>query len=63
VENHLQQDCAARVSAAALPIIQGIVTAESMAMLTTVIICSALIVLAGVLWMRPWIDDHHDPYG
>jgi hypothetical protein len=34
-----------------------------MAMLTTVIICSALIVLAGVLWMRPWIDDHHDPYG
>jgi len=34
-----------------------------MAMLTTVIICSALIVLAGVLWMLPWIDDHHDPYG
>jgi hypothetical protein len=22
----------------------------------------AMIVIAGVLWLRPWIDDHYQPY-
>jgi hypothetical protein len=22
----------------------------------------ALIVIVGVLWLRPWIDDHYHPY-
>jgi hypothetical protein len=27
-----------------------------------VITFGALILIAGVLWLRPWIDDHSRPY-
>jgi hypothetical protein len=31
-------------------------------MLEAVIAISALIILAGVLWLRPWVDDYSHPY-
>jgi hypothetical protein len=31
-------------------------------MFETAIAFVALIVIAGVLWLRPWIDDHSRPY-
>jgi hypothetical protein len=27
-----------------------------------VLALSAAVVIAGVLWIRPWIDDHSHPY-
>jgi hypothetical protein len=38
-------------------------SAGVLVMLEMMIACSAVIVVAGVLWIRPWIDDHKDPYG
>jgi len=31
-------------------------------MLEAAIAICALIVLAGVLWLRPWVDDYSNPY-
>jgi hypothetical protein len=31
-------------------------------MFATLIASVVLIVLAGVLWLRPWVDDHYHPY-
>jgi hypothetical protein len=27
------------------------------------LIACVIVAFAGVLWIRPWIDDHRDPYG
>ena len=31
-------------------------------MLEAAIAVGAIIVIGGVLWIRPWIDDHYHPY-
>jgi hypothetical protein len=28
----------------------------------TTIAISVMIILAGVLWLRPWVEDHYHPY-
>jgi hypothetical protein len=31
-------------------------------MLEAAIAVGALLVFAGVLWLRPWVDEYSDPY-
>ena len=44
-------------------LIRGTVAnAGMLILLVTGMTCRAVIVLAHVLWIRPWIDDHNNPY-
>ena len=36
--------------------------AGNLIMIETLIALGVILIAGGVLWLRPWIDDHYHPY-